>query len=294
RPRLVLPAGDVPRLVIDDSILGGVDTTYTDIAAAIKLALASFPEGTAKRVVLVSDGNENLGNAVEQARIAHQNGVQIDTVSLAAGYRNTNEVLVEKVEAPPMTEQGARLPIRVLVRSYNRRPVVGTLSLRQLSEGNAAVPVAIEAGPGVKDRGPPAVVQLRPGLNSFSFKQSLEAVQRSYTYEAVFQPLESVNERGEFGRGLPGDRVQNNNASTHVVALGRRRVLSVEPREHPDEHRHLIDRLQGAGESKFQVTPISSADLPLGKADLGVFLSNFDCVAIANVPAEELSEDQQE
>src|SRR5207302_449613 len=30
RPRLVLPASDVPRLAIDDSILGGVDTTYTD------------------------------------------------------------------------------------------------------------------------------------------------------------------------------------------------------------------------------------------------------------------------
>ncbi len=294
RPRLVLPASDAPRLNLTGDITSGIDPTYTDIAAAIKLALASFPEGTGKRLVVLSDGNENLGNATEQARIAQQNGVQIDTVALAAGYRNENEVLVEKVEAPPMTEQGARLPIRVLIRSYNPRLVTGTLSLRQLSEGNAAVPVAIEAGPGVKERGPPAVVQLRPGLNSFSFKQSLEAVQRSYTYEAVFQPLESVNERGEVARGLAGDRVQNNSASTHVVALGRRRVLFVEPREHPDEHRHLIDRLQGTGESKFQVTPISSADLPLGKADLGVFLSNFDCVVLANVPAEELSEDQQE
>src|SRR5262245_31966121 len=90
RPRLVLPASDVPRLVIDDSILGGVDTTYTDIAAAIKLALASFPEGSAKRIVLVSDGNENLGNAAQQARLAQQNGVQIDTLPLAAGYRNEN------------------------------------------------------------------------------------------------------------------------------------------------------------------------------------------------------------
>ena len=230
RPRLVLPASDVPRVNLDDASLSGVDTTYTDIAAAIKLAMASFPEGTAKRIVLISDGNENLGNAVEQARIARQNGVQIDVVPLASGYRNENEVLVERVEAPPLTEQGARLPIRVLVRSYNPRPVTGTLKLEQLSEGNATVPVAIEPGPGVKERGPPAVVQLRPGLNAFSFKQSLAAVQRSYTYQAVFQPLESVTEGGEVVRGLAGDRVQNNSASTHVVALGRRRVLFVEPR----------------------------------------------------------------
>src|SRR5262249_16799259 len=109
RPRLVLPASDVPRLVLEDNPLGGVDPPYPDIAAAIKPALASFPEGTAKRIVLLSDGNENLGNAVEQARIAQQNGVQIDVVPLATGYRNENEVLVERVEAPPTTEQGARL-----------------------------------------------------------------------------------------------------------------------------------------------------------------------------------------
>jgi uncharacterized membrane protein len=294
RPKLVLPASDVPRVNLEDENFSGVDTTYTDIAAAIKLALASFPEGTAKRIVLVSDGNENLGNAEEQARIAKQNGVQIDVVPLATGYRNENEVLVERVEAPPMTEQGARLPIRVLVRSYNPRPVTGTLKLEQLSEGRPAAPVGIEPGPGVKERGPPAVVQLRPGLNAFSFRQTLEAVQRSYTYQAVFQPLESVNESGDVVRGLAGDRVQNNSASTHVVALGRRRVLFVEARGHAGEHDHLIQRLQGAGESKFQVTSVTSDLLPIGKTDLGVFLSNFDCVVLGNVPAEDISDEQQE
>lgn len=294
RPRLMLPASDVPKITLDDASLSGVDATYTDIAAAIKLALASFPEGTAKRLVVVSDGNENLGNAVEQARIAKQNGAQIDVVPLATGYRNENEVLVERVEAPPTTEQGARLPIRVLVRSYNPRPVTGTLKLEQLSEGAAPALVGIEAGPGVRERGPPAVVTLRPGLNAFSFKQSLEAVQRSYTYQAVFQPIETVNDRGEVVRGLTGDRVQNNSASTHVVALGRRRVLFVEARGKAGEHDHLIQRLQAAGESKFQITEMTSDVLPLGKADLGVFLSNFDCVVLANVPAEEISEEQQE
>jgi uncharacterized membrane protein len=293
RPRLVLPASDVPKLLLEDSALGSVDTTYTDIAAALKLALASFPEGFGKRIVLISDGNENLGNSVEQARIAKENGVQIDTVALATGYRNDNEVLVERVEAPPMTEQGARLPIRVLIRSYHPRMVTGTLKLAQKSEGDEA-PVAIEAGPGVRERGPPAVVQLKPGLNSFSFKQTLEAVQRSYTYEAIFQPLESQSDRGDLVRGLAGDRVQNNSASTHVVALGRRRVLFVEPRERPREHARLIDRLQGGGESKLQITPISSAELPTGKTDLSVLLSNFDCVVLGDVPAEELSDEQQE
>jgi uncharacterized membrane protein len=131
-------------------------------------------------------------------------------------------------------------------------------------------------------------------LNSFSFKQSLEAKERSYTYEAVFTPIESVNDHGDLMRGLAGDRVQNNSASTHVVALGRRRVLFVEARDRPNEHEHLIDNLQGRDETKFLISKVTSAELPISAADLGVFLSNFDCVVLANVPSDELSDEQQE
>src|SRR5215471_18581686 len=45
-----------------------VETDHTNIAAALKLAMASFPEDAARRVVMVTDGNENQGNALEQAR----------------------------------------------------------------------------------------------------------------------------------------------------------------------------------------------------------------------------------
>ena len=44
-----------------------VDGEYTDLAAAIKLGLATYPEDTARRMVVVSDGNDNRGNALEQA-----------------------------------------------------------------------------------------------------------------------------------------------------------------------------------------------------------------------------------
>ena len=52
RPRLELPPGKVPQLNFR-KILSQVDNTYTDIGGAIKLALATFPEGTAKRIVLI-------------------------------------------------------------------------------------------------------------------------------------------------------------------------------------------------------------------------------------------------
>jgi uncharacterized membrane protein len=296
RPRLILPPAEVPRLNFSEEVLAPVDENYTDIAAALKLAIASFPEGSGRRIVLLSDGNENLGIAEDQARVAASNGVQIDVVPLASGYRNENEVLVQRVEAPAITEQGGRLPIRVLVRSYNPNVVTGELALRQMSEVES-VPVTVEPGQGVVERGPPAIVQLRQGLNSFSFRQNLAGVQRSYTYQAVFTP-KSVVANGEAIVGLPGDRVQNNSATTHVLALGRRRVLFVESRANAGksemDHNFLVAQLQGEGETKFQVAVVHAGELPANKADLGVFLSNYDCVVLANVPAEDLSTDQME
>src|SRR5439155_1527758 len=52
RPKLVLPPAAVDRLPIDERLAGPIDGQYTDVAAALKLALASFPEGTGKRIVL--------------------------------------------------------------------------------------------------------------------------------------------------------------------------------------------------------------------------------------------------
>jgi uncharacterized membrane protein len=282
RPRLELPPSHAPAFNFKfKDAASNIDGNYTDIGAAIKLALASFPEGTGKRIVLISDGNENMGNAEEQAQIAKLNGVQIDVVPLAAGFRNENEVLVERVEAPPRTEQGSRLPIRVLVRSYHPRTVFGTLVVKQITDGEG-VPVPPS----------PVKVQLRPGLNTFSFKQPLTSQQQSYTYQAIFQPEASVNERGEQVPGLAGDRVQNNSATTHVVALGQRRILVVEQKE--GDHQLLVDRLKVMANSKYKVSAIPASRLPENKGDLGLLLSDYDCVILANIPAEMLSDDQQE
>ena len=59
-----------------------IDPEYTNLAAAMKLAQAVFPEDAAKRIVLVSDGNQNLGNAVEQAQVLAGAGVGIDVLPI--------------------------------------------------------------------------------------------------------------------------------------------------------------------------------------------------------------------
>jgi uncharacterized membrane protein len=299
RPRLELPPSDAPRFNFTEAV-SPIDSNYTDIAAALKLALASFPEGSGKRIVLISDGNENLGNAEEQGRIAKLNGVEIDVVPVAAGQKNESEVLVQGVEAPPVTERGTKFPVRVLLRSFNPNPVVGTLQLRQISQDKIRRTATDEKQELVRWISPEQFdektdrdlqVTLRPGLNSIPIPPPGEITEGSYTYEATFRPL-GVQVGGKFQPGLPGDRPQNNQATTHVLAFGQRRVLVIQSKP---EHEFLIEKLRGIGkDSKFRVDSILAGALPKEKADLGVFLSNYDCVILANVPSEELTDEQQE
>lgn len=365
RPRLDLPPSDAPRFNLKE-LPAIEDANYTDIGSALKLALASFPEGTARRIVLVSDGNENLGNAEEQARLAKTLSVQIDVLPLAAGRRNTEEVLVERIDAPPVIEQGARVPIRVLVRSHNPNTVVGRLTLRQVTdkEGTLALVTDKAGGIGVEveplappqkgvriravmPRGPAeraglevgedivqvdgadvagagglelalakkkggevvrigvrrnpvkvvAVrdpVKLQLGLNPFSFDRPITDEQRSYTYEAEFEPRGVETADGKLRPGLPGDRVQNNRASTHVVARGQGRILLLENKA--GEHAELVERLVEAGKKRFKVVaePVDVLENYRQRDQLAVFLSNFDCVILANVPADRVSEEHQE
>ena len=176
RPRLVVAPIEAERLGPRRSPIP-LTSRAGAIAAALKLALASFPEGPRQ----ANRPHQRRQREPRQRRgagaTAKQNGVQIDVVPLAAGWRKENEVLVESIEAPPVAEKGVRLPIRVLLRSHNPNPVVGELTLRQIVEG-VGRPVA-----------PPGKVRLEPGLSTFEFDQPLCAAKgESYTYEAEFVP----------------------------------------------------------------------------------------------------------
>jgi uncharacterized membrane protein len=290
-PRLELPPSDAPQFRLR-KVASTVDDTHTDISAALKLALASFPEGTGKRIVLISDGNENLGKAEEQARIAKQNGVQIDVVPVSAGRRSDNEVLVERVEAPSLTEKDARLPIRIVIRSHNPNVVVGMLKLVKISPGLKADMQPGDEKP-LFDAQPvmETVVKLRKGLNAFFYTQPGLKQDESYTFEAKFVPLRVEDASGKMlQHGLPGDRVENNTASTNVMARGQKTVLLVEP--NVGDHKLLADRLRKA-KSSLKVVAVTPGQLPQDPAQLALILSRFDSVILANLPAETLTEEQQ-
>ena len=286
RPRLELPPEKVPKLGFH-KVLSQVDNTYTDIGGAIKLALATFPEGTAKRIVLITDGNENLGKAEEQARIARQNGVQIDVVPILAARTRINEVMVERVEAPPYTDKDARVPLRIILRSFHPQIVAGSLTLTKFTltkkkKADGTIEPSFEPQPVMTQK-----VKLKQGLNVFYHQQPGAKKEDSYTYEAKFVPDHVEDAKGVIRQqGLPGDRIENNSASVNIMVRGERSLLFIEPKL--GDHQLLIDRLRGARPSlKIHVmTPGGFNQIP----DVPLFLSQYDCVVLANVPADEFAE----
>jgi hypothetical protein len=61
-------------------------------------------------------------------------------------------------------------------------------------------------------------------------------------------------------------------------------------------HRFLFEKLQEAGNHKFQVDcrPVTVLNNYPDPTKLAVFLGDYDCIILANVPAETVSEDQRE
>src|SRR5437763_17148178 len=84
----------------------------------MKLAQPSFPEDSAKRIVVVTDGNENLGDARTVARTLADAGIGIDVVPIVLDSQS--EVAVEKIALPPDIRRGQPIEARVVIENYTK------------------------------------------------------------------------------------------------------------------------------------------------------------------------------
>jgi Mg-chelatase subunit ChlD len=89
--------------------------TRTNIQDALQLGLALLPADAEKRLVLLSDGGQNSGNAVEAARLARVRGVPLDTVALL-GERGP-DVIVGALVAPANAREGQEIALGVVVQT---------------------------------------------------------------------------------------------------------------------------------------------------------------------------------
>lgn len=124
-------------------ILSVVDGTASDLAAALRLAMASFPDGKARRIVLISDGNETRGDAIEASEAAAAEGIPIHHVALR-GSAEGSDVVVGAVQTPSEVRAYAPFDIRVAVESTSERR--GELVLDRDGQIVRRIPVRIAPG----------------------------------------------------------------------------------------------------------------------------------------------------
>jgi uncharacterized membrane protein len=208
-----------------------IDNQHTNISNAIQLATAVFPESSLKRIVLISDGNENIGDAEKQALLAAGRGVEIS----CAAYPKArfNEVLISNLEAPSTISRGEPFNVKVEVEStFNTK---GILNIYRNSKLLAREDVEISEG-----------------KNLYVVSQN-EETPGSYQYSALIEVKEDK---------YP----QNNKSETITKVEGYPRILYLSSdRNHPSQIPQVLAK------HKFMVDTGDLGDLPADLSQMATY-----------------------
>jgi Ca-activated chloride channel homolog len=267
----------------------------TNIAEAIRLGLAMFPADTARRLVLISDGNETLGNALDAARQAAASSAAGGTGGGAGGgagrgagkevrsphsipidvlpidYHVRGDVQVVRIEAPPTAQPGQTVTVRIIMEATE--PATGTLTLRR--EG---IPVDLDSSRAGHGRR----VAL-PAGQSVHLAQVTLGETPINRFVAAYEPDDPAQ-----------DLLPDNNRAEHFTATpSRGSVLIVSNRSAED---HLLaailsqaDAASGGREARL---PVSVQPAQLLPHDL-LSLQNYDLIVLDNIASYELSDQQR-
>ncbi len=244
---------DIPALRRLESLQGRSDAT--NLESALNLAQASMEENTARRIVIVTDGNENVGQARKLAARVAKSGIGIDVVPVVLDA--SSEVLVEKIDLPSNIRQGQPFEARVVLNNYTEdgtaEPVKGILRVKQNVGGEETLLLEEE-------------ISLDPGKNVFPLRHQIEQP-AAYVYDAEFVPASEADD------GLR----QNNSATAYTYVRGKGRVLMIEDRTKIGNFDLMIDALRDAN---IEVVAQPSDQLFGSLAELQA----YDAVILAGVP----------
>ncbi len=251
---------DVQLTQLIESLL---DQEFTNLSAAIRLAQASFPEDAAKRIVVVSDGNENIGDALKQAQNLVEDGVGIDVVPIL--YDRRGEVILDRVAAAGNIRKGNPFDLKVVLTNLTE-PAPG-------DDGSVRGTLVIRRGEDVVSE---EKITLAPGKQVFTARQEIDDV-GFHRYEAKFLPEKAEDDAMR----------QNNVATTFSYIRGKGQVLLIEDTADTGQYERLVQALQ---RQNIEVD-VRSGELPF--TDLAQ-LQQYDTVVLANVPRENFTDAQIE
>lgn len=239
-----------------ESELGGKDAT--NLESALSMAQATMPDNTSRRIVIVTDGNENLGQARKiVARVAAA-GIGIDVVPVMLNAKS--EVLVDKLDLPSDIRRGQPFEARIVVTNYtdtnqteDGEPTKGTLRVKRKVGDDESILLDRE-------------IMLDPGKNVFPVRHTIDRP-APYIYEAEFIPA---------GKDDDGLR-QNNSATAYTHVRGKGRVLLIEDRNRAGDFELLVGTLL---DNNIEVVVQTNDNLFGSLAELQA----YDAVILAGVP----------
>jgi len=209
-----------------------IDQSRTDIAAALENALHIFVPNRLKRLVLISDGNENSGNVAAILPRLNREHVHVFTMPLAA--RSDQDSWIETVLAPAQVAADEQFPVEVHV--YSQSEATGDIELR--TEGKVLAK---------------RTVQLTRGLNRIAFETNIASVTGTVVLETNLK--------------VAGDpRPENNLFRLPVAVSGRPHILYVEG--HAPSAHYLQAALTAEG---FIVDVADAASIPSTVARLEAY-----------------------
>jgi hypothetical protein len=204
---------------------------YTDLGAALQLAGSILPTNTRRHIVVVSDGQANLGDAVGEARLLHAEGVRVDTVALPVP--TGPEAYVDSISSPSSLGQGEQAPVQAVIVSNvaTTATVRWLLDNTLLTEGQVAL---VNGETTINQTVKPTV----PGFHSV---------------RVVIDPLQDTYSENNVGEAL-------------IQVVGPARVLLVE--QTIGDAASLEAALRSTGLLETAITP---DQLPKSAADLAAY-----------------------
>lgn len=226
------PAGDAQTMVFDAETGDLIDTSTTNIAGALAMARA-LPVGDSRRIVLVSDGAENTGSALEQAAQAAAEDTPIDV--LAVDGIGSRDLRIDGVSAPEKVWQGESMTVQASVVASE--------------EGSGTVTLLVDNEPIETQE-----VDFRIGLNTYTF--TLDDLEPGFHQMAV-----------AIDPGSTADAFDDNNAQPFGVVVRDAPHLLFVSQDGADNS-FLISQLE---ESGVQITEINPTEIPERLSALAVY-----------------------
>ncbi len=221
----------------------------TDTQAAMQLAYGLYPEGYLPRMVIISDGNQTVGDVAVEAYRAKELEVRVSWRTFEQD--KTSEIRVVGLIAPEDIKVGQ--PYEVTAEVWSTEPQSATLTLQQ-----DEFPNPLE---------PSKRVELREGKNLVKFKSDAKRAGAT-TYRLSLSKFEKDTEKA------------NNAAVTTAPVKGRPNILYVEGgmlRE-PGSAGYFQRALE---HENMDVTVRGPSGLPSSVKEL----ERFDLVVVSDVPA---------